>query len=166
MKCYHLWLIPCKSMLQLQRFSQIFKILDPPFILYCLILFGFMNSVCFLTAVSWVILRTTVFVLFGNLFRCFCRRSGGKTSFLSLPGWRSVGTYHLVFLIFQRPFKQCFGAIFPYGTSIAEAGRLVFYRIVWNSPMSCFDLFRHFRKVLWLWSGVVVWLPSTVVALE
>ena len=102
-----------RQLLQLQLFSQIFKILDPPFGLYCLILFGFMNSVCFLTAASWIVLRTTIFVLFGNLlmsetvglcpfdwwslsfgclFRCFCRRSRGKSSFFSLPGWRSVGT--------------------------------------------------------------------------
>ena len=94
------------QLLQLQLFSQIFEILDPPFILYCLILFGFMNSICFLTAASWIVLRTTIFVLFGNflmsetvglcpfdwwylsfgsLFRCFRRRSGGKASYFRYP---------------------------------------------------------------------------------
>ena len=95
-----------RQLLQLQLFSQIFKILDPPFSLYCLVLFGFMNYVCFLTATSWIILRTTIFVLFrnllmsetvgicpfdwwslsfGSLFHCFRRSSGGEESFCRYP---------------------------------------------------------------------------------
>ena len=50
------------------------------------------------------------------------------------------------FLFFCRPFKQRFRAIFPYGTSIAEARWWVFCRIVWASSMSCFDLFCIFER--------------------